>query len=51
MFEGPVRFVLPSEEGIENTQSETNSQKILRDGQLIILRGEKTYTASGIEIR
>lgn len=50
-YEGPVRFVLPSEEGIENTQSETNSQKILRDGQLIILRGEKTYTASGIEIR
>lgn len=50
-YEGPVRFVLPGEEGIENTQSETNSQKILRDGQLIILRGEKTYTASGMEIK
>ena len=38
-------------EGIEHTGTAVQAAKILRDGQLIILRGEKTYTASGIEIR
>lgn len=35
------------EEGIENTAYRPKSIKILRDGQLFIQRGEKTYTLQG----
>lgn len=38
-------------QGVENIQSsEVRSQKVLRDGQLIILRGEKRYTILGSEL-
>ena len=32
-------------------QNTTNTQKLLRDGQLIILRDGKTYTTMGAEIQ
>lgn len=38
--------------GINNSSANFGgSQKILRDGQLLILRGEKVYTVNGAEIR
>lgn len=38
-------------EDIQSPSSRTNCQKILRDGQLIILRDGKTYTVMGTEIK
>lgn len=39
------------EESLERIQhSDVRSQKVLHDGQLIIVRGEKTYTAQGKEL-
>ncbi len=38
--------------GVEGIQpSEVSYQKILRDGQIFILRGDKTYTLTGQEVR
>ena len=37
--------------GIESQELKANSQKMIKDGQLIILRGEKTYTVTGQEIK
>lgn len=34
-------------EGVENVQSGTQVHKIIRNGQLLILKGGKTYTADG----
>ena len=39
-------------QGIEDVQSEqAQGSKILRDGQIFILRGEKTYTLTGTEVK
>ena len=48
----PVAFTLESgnhnpSQGIENLQAETSVQKILIDGQMYILRGEKIYSVQG----
>lgn len=37
--------------GLESQESRAESRKIMRDGQLIILRGGKAYNAQGMEIR
>ncbi len=37
----------PSEEGIQNTAHSTQAQKIIREGQIYIQRGSKTYTLEG----
>ena len=37
----------PSEEGIQNTEYGVQTHKILRDGQIYIRRGAKTYTLQG----
>ena len=37
----------PSEEGVESVESVVESKKILRDGQILIQRGAKTYTLQG----
>ena len=37
--------------GIDNTNVGTRASKILRDGQIFILRGEKVYTLQGQEIK
>ena len=44
---------LPNEQGIEETSSNSPSrgEKILRDGQLYIIVGDKTYDARGVEIK
>ncbi|MBQ9426601.1 MAG: Ig domain-containing protein [Paludibacteraceae bacterium] len=38
-------------EGIEDVQSDVKNVKVIRDGQLLILRGEKVYTLQGQEVK
>jgi len=42
-------LVIEDEQGIEdvNADTPTKARKILRDGQIFILRGDKTYTLQG----
>jgi hypothetical protein len=51
----PVRFVKAAPggaTGIESVQSSAvRSQKVLRNGQLLILRDGKTFNATGAEVR
>ncbi len=50
----PIRFLFKHEEnatGIENLQDNTPCTKILRDGQLIIIRDGKEYNAQGQTIK
>ena len=37
--------------GIDNTNANVKAIKVLRNGQLYILRGDKTYTVTGIDVR
>ena len=47
-----VDFSTGEEQGIEDVQSDqVQNTKILRDGQILILRGDKTYTVTGQEVR
>ncbi len=42
----------PSPEGVEEVQGDkVQSTKVLRDGQLLILVGDKTYDARGVEVK
>ena len=42
--------ILPFETGIEQVDAFNNApQKIFRDGQVVILRGEQTYSVTGQE--
>ena len=34
--------------GIEHLQPESAPQKLLRDGQFLIIKGEKKYTLTGV---
>lgn len=49
-----VRIVENNPTGInrvDSQESKVESRKILRNGQLLILRGEKVYTLQGQEVR
>jgi len=46
-----VRAQYKSTEGIDNVDVEDNPQKIVRDGQIYILRGEKMYDMTGKAIK
>ena len=35
---------------LDNTATDTTVQKIIRNGQVLILRGDKTYTPMGVEV-
>ena len=35
---------------LDNATTDTGAQKIIRDGQVLILRGDKTYTTMGVEV-
>ena len=35
---------------LDNTTTDTTAQKIIRDGQVLIRRGDKTYTTMGVEV-
>lgn len=41
----------PSTEGVESLEFKVESKKILRDGQLYILRGERVFTIQGGEVK
>lgn len=48
VYDGPIAIV--GSEGVENVEEpKAQSQKMLRNGQLIIRRGEKTFTVTGQE--
>lgn len=48
VYDGPIAIV--GSEGVENVEEpKAQSQKMLREGQLIIRRGEKTFTVTGQE--
>ena len=38
-------------EGVENVQGNVKNVKIMEDGQLLILRGDKTFTVTGQEVK
>lgn len=42
--------IKPTTEGLENERVELSGQKIMRNGQLLIQRGDKTYTIRGLRI-
>lgn len=44
-------FTTRKAEGIDNLQAQKAATKIIRDGQLLILVGDKTYDAQGNELR
>lgn len=44
-------FQVKSQTAIDNTQSEVKAIKILRDGQLLIIRDGKVYNAQGIKVK
>ena len=35
---------------VDNATTDTVTQKIIRDGQVLVLRGDKTYTTMGVEV-
>lgn len=50
----PIRFLFNREEqaeGFENVQNNASCSKILRDGQLIIVKGDREYNAQGLIIK
>lgn len=46
-----VQWVVESTTGIEDVQDKAQSTKILRDGQLLILKDGKMYNALGVEMK
>ena len=44
------KFFRAREENV-NAAEVSKAYKILRDGQVLIIRGEKTYTVTGMEVR
>ena len=45
------KYVKPYPEGIANVCNDKSATKVMRNGQLVIRRGEKVYAVTGIEIR
>jgi len=46
-----VRRYKSDEQEIENVLSSSSSHKVLRNGQILILRGDRTYTLTGQEVQ
>ena len=46
-----VSFTTGDEQGIEDINVNTKAHKLLRNGQILILRGDRTYTVTGQEIK
>lgn len=46
-----VRRYQSNEQGVENVLSTSSARKILRNNQILILRGEKTYTLTGQQLK
>lgn len=50
-FEGSFETSGSMEDGIMDVQSGAAPQKVLHNGQIYILRGEKVYTLQGVEVK
>ena len=46
-----VRRYQSDEQGVENVLSTSSARKILRNNQILILRGDKTYTLTGQQLK
>ena len=51
LFTQTITFVTQAPQGIDDINAATKSQKIVRDNQVLILRGDKTYTVTGQEVK
>ena len=52
LFEQSVQFTMPASQGIDDMPANINgAQKFIRNGQIFILRGDKTYTLTGQEVK
>ncbi|MBR6018077.1 MAG: hypothetical protein IK073_05605 [Paludibacteraceae bacterium] len=59
----PISFIMPAEDvtveatfgdtatGVENAKAGQQAQKVIRDGQVMILRDGKLFTTTGVEVR
>lgn len=46
-----LSFTTQSPQGIEETNDDVKATKFIRDGQVLILRGDKIYTVTGQEVK
>ena len=46
-----ISFTTSDEQGIEDINAKAKTHKLLRNGQILILRGDRTYTVTGQEVR
>lgn len=46
----PARVKFPEEQAIENTNAAQKAVKVIRNGQVVIIRGEKAYNVLGAEL-
>ncbi|MCR5532281.1 MAG: leucine-rich repeat domain-containing protein [Paludibacteraceae bacterium] len=51
LYSETIDFTMPAPQGIDDINAATKSQKIVRDNQVLILRGDKTYTLTGQEVK
>ena len=47
----PEMAEFPNEQGVENTEAAVKTVKVLRNGQLFIIRGEKIYNTIGVTVK
>ena len=50
-YEGSFETNGTMEDGIEDVQTSVAPKKVVRDGQIYILRGEKVFTLQGVEVK
>ena len=50
-YVAPEQAEIPAEEGIEDTEVAVKAVKVLRNGQLSIVRGEAEYTVTGLRVK
>ena len=51
LYSETIDFTMPAPQGIDDINAATKSKKIARDNQVLILRGDKTYTLTGVEVK
>ena len=51
LFTQSIDFTMPAPQGLNDVESGVKAHKLLREGQLFILRGDKTYTLQGQEVK
>jgi hypothetical protein len=49
-YVAPERAKFPEEQGVENTNAAVKAVKVIRNGQVVILRGEKAFNILGAEL-